>query len=89
MGTPLADARFCCVSGWIRIGTHSGGGKHPYANTSNCDYGVNVDGNGNLSGYVCGTNVGWINFDPTHGGVTIDLASDSLPATHGSILFYY
>ena len=53
------------------------------------DYGVNVDGNGNLSGYVWGTNVGWINFDPTHGGVTIDLASGSLPATHGSILFYY
>ena len=33
---------------------------------------MNNDGVGNLSGYAWGTNVGWIKFDPTDGGVTID-----------------
>jgi hypothetical protein len=48
---------------------------HTYTNTSPDDYGVNHDGAGNLSGYAWGTNVGWINFSPTHGGVTIDLVT--------------
>ena len=33
--------------------------------------GVANDGAGNLSGYAWGENVGWINFAPTGGGVTI------------------
>ena len=33
------------------------------------------DGDGKLSGYAWGTNVGWINFDPEHGGVTISPTS--------------
>jgi hypothetical protein len=36
---------------------------------------VNKDGSGNLSGYAWSTNAGWIKFDPTHGGVTIDSAT--------------
>jgi hypothetical protein len=38
---------------------------------------VNRDGSGHLSGYAWNTNVGWINFSPTHGGVTIDPATGS------------
>ena len=44
-------------------------------NTSAADYGVNRDGDGNLSGYGWGTNVGWINFSPDDGGVSIDPAT--------------
>ena len=64
--------------GWIRMGTHTAGGTHSYGNTSNTNYGVNIDGSGNLSGYAWGSNVGWINFNPTNGGVTINLTSGSL-----------
>jgi hypothetical protein len=64
--------------GWIRLGTHTGGGAHTYANTTAGNYGVNCDLSGNLSGYAWGTNVGWIDFDPTDGGVTIDLTTGSL-----------
>ena len=58
--------------GWIRLGTHTGGSPHTYANDAADTYGVNHDGAGNLSGYAWGTNVGWIDFAPEHGGVTID-----------------
>ena len=61
--------------GWIRLGTHEGGGAHTYGNTSATDYGVNNDGIGNLSGYAWSINAGWINFNPTHGRVTIDPAT--------------
>jgi hypothetical protein len=33
---------------------------------------VNHDGSGQLSGYAWGENIGWINFAPPSGGVTID-----------------
>ncbi len=58
--------------GWIRLGTHTTGGSHTYANDADDTYGVNNDGVGNLSGYAWGTNVGWINFGDANGGVTID-----------------
>ena len=57
--------------GWVRLGSYTGGGAHPYANTSATDYGVN-NASGVLSGYAWSENAGWINFSPTHGGVTID-----------------
>ena len=43
--------------------------------TSSCrdiDYKVANDSEGILSGYGWGENVGWVQFDPTGGGVTID-----------------
>ncbi len=61
--------------GWIRMGTHTGGGAHTYANTTQDNYGINVDGAGNLSGYAWGGDVGWINFAPVEGGVTVDLTT--------------
>ncbi len=58
--------------GWIRLGTYEGGGAHTYANDAAGTYGVNNDGDGDLSGYAWSTNAGWINFAPENGGVTID-----------------
>lgn len=60
--------------GWIRLGTHTGGSPHTYANDAADNYGVNRDG-GNLSGYAWGTNVGRINFNPAHSQVAIDPAT--------------
>ncbi len=62
--------------GWIRLGSYDGGGAHTYANDAANTYGVNYNNTtGVLSGYAWGTNVGWINFKPTHGGVTINTSS--------------
>jgi hypothetical protein len=36
---------------------------------------VNNDGSGSLSSYACSTNVGWIDFNPIHCGVSIDPAT--------------
>jgi hypothetical protein len=58
--------------GWIRLGTHTSGGPHTYANDAADTYGVNHDGAGNLSGYAWATSVGWIAFAPAGGGVTIN-----------------
>lgn len=60
--------------GWIRLGTHTGGGSHTYANTDADNYGVNRTGSA-LSGYGWSTNAGWINFEPAHGGVSVDPAT--------------
>jgi hypothetical protein len=61
--------------GWIRLGTHTSGGSHAYANTTAGNYGVNRAPDGKLSGYAWSTNTGWINFNPTHSQVTIDSAT--------------
>ncbi len=59
--------------GWIRLGTHTGGGTHTYANNNQDDYGVNrAPDTGALSGYAWSPTVGWIKFDPANGGVTVD-----------------
>ncbi|MCK5148370.1 hypothetical protein KAR48_16555 [bacterium] len=58
--------------GWIRMGTHTGGGPHTYANTAKDNYGVNRDENGRFSGYAWSTNAGWVNFNPTHGQVSLE-----------------
>jgi hypothetical protein len=58
--------------GWVRLGTHTGGGAYTYGNSSPADYGVNRNSStGALSGYAWGSNVGWIKFNPTSGGVSI------------------
>jgi hypothetical protein len=62
----------------MRLGMHTGGSPHTYANDAPNTYGVNNDGAGNLSGYAWSKNVGWINFDPDGDeGVTIDPATGS------------
>ncbi|HSN76712.1 MAG TPA: hypothetical protein VL334_16695, partial [Anaerolineae bacterium] len=61
--------------GWIRLGTHTGGGSHTYTNADQNTYGVNRNINtGALSGYAWSANAGWINFAPANGGVTVSPA---------------
>ena len=58
--------------GWIRLGTHTAGGTHSYANSTNTDYGVNRDSStGELSGYAWSENAGWVNFGATDGNASI------------------
>lgn len=61
--------------GWVKLGSHSGGGTHSYANTGAADWGVNRDEAGKLSGYGWSETSGWVNFHPTHGQVAIDIAT--------------
>lgn len=48
--------------GWINLGTGSPTNGIQYLNRSADDFGVNIDGAGNLSGYAWGANIGWIVF---------------------------
>lgn len=50
--------------GWINLGNVSPANGIAYSNTSAGDYGVNHDGQGNLSGFAYGANIAWIKFDP-------------------------
>ncbi len=51
--------------GWINLGSGSPTNSIYYQNLSATDFGVNLDGLGNLSGYAWGANIGWINFTNT------------------------
>ncbi len=60
----------------MRLGTHDGGGTHTYDNNAAGNYGVNIITATNvLTGYAWSANAGWINFNPSHGQVTIDSAT--------------
>lgn len=61
--------------GWIKLGVDAGG---PYSNTTNENWGVNKEANGNLSGFAWSESSGWINFTPANGGVNIDPATKLL-----------
>jgi len=72
--------------GWVNFGT-SNGNVHVtdsalsgYALSETVGWinldGVANDGEGNLSGYAWGENVGYIKFNPTNGGVTINLSGE-------------
>ena len=54
--------------GWVKLAYDS---HPPYENTSNTDWGVNNDGDGNLSGYGWSERAGWINFNPPNSQVVI------------------
>lgn len=58
--------------GWICLGNGPTNGWQ-YSNTSATDWGVNHDGQGNLTGYAYGANIGWIAFEQTRGQPKIDL----------------
>ncbi len=49
--------------GWINLGSGSPANGIQYQNNSATDFGVNLDGLGNLRGYAYGANIGWINFE--------------------------
>jgi hypothetical protein len=56
--------------GWINLGNGSPANGTTYSQSSPADFGVNVDGSGNLRGYAWGANIGWINFGINYPGST-------------------
>jgi len=67
--------------GWVRLGTHSGGGTHTYLNNAATSYGVNRASTGFLSGYAWSETAGWINFAPgphKGGGVSADAVTGAI-----------
>src|ERR1051325_921238 len=63
--------------GWINMGDGNPTNGVQYQNLSANDFGVNVDGSGNLRGFAYGANIGWVNFE-TNGAARVDLASGIL-----------
>jgi hypothetical protein len=63
--------------GWISLGNGSPTNGVHYQNLSAGDFGVNVDGSGNLTGFAYGANIGWINFE-ANGAPKVDLASGNM-----------
>jgi len=63
--------------GWIKLGSHTGGGSCTYANSGAGDWGVNRSG-GALSGFAWSETSGWIDLAPTGGGVTINSTTGAL-----------
>jgi hypothetical protein len=59
--------------GWINLGSGSPANQIQYQNNSATDFGVNMDGLGNLTGFAYGANIGWINFEQTYGQPKINL----------------
>ena len=63
--------------GWISLGNGAPVNGLHYQNNSASDFGVNVDGSGNLNGYAYGANIGWITFTNI-GAPQVDLASGNM-----------
>lgn len=63
--------------GWISLGSGTPANGIQYQNNSATDFGVNLDGLGNLHGYAYGANIGWINFE-TNGAPKVDLYTGNL-----------
>ena len=59
--------------GWINLGSGAPANQIQYQNNSAADYGVNLDGLGNLTGYAYSANVGWLNFEQTYGQPKVNL----------------
>jgi len=59
----LAGRIFIKKLGWVYLGDGGPRDGYQYSNDDRRDYGVNNDGEGNLTGWGWGENVGWINFD--------------------------
>jgi hypothetical protein len=63
--------------GWINLGSGAPTNGVQYQNLSANDFGVNVDGSGNLRGYAYGANIGWIAFE-NNGASAVNFASGNL-----------
>ncbi len=70
----LSGLVWCENIGWLDLGDATPSAGSTYLNAAGDDFGVNVDGAGNLFGMAWGENVGWVNF---MGGA---LASPANPA---------
>ena len=58
--------------GWIGFGNGPVNGWR-YTNGSASDWGVNHDGQGRLTGYAYGANIGWVTFEQAYGKPCVDL----------------
>ncbi len=63
--------------GWICLGNGAPTNGIRYGNDSAEDYGVNVEGGGNLCGYAYGANIGWVRFG-TNGNPRVELTTGKL-----------
>ena len=72
----VADFAYGANIGWIHMGAGPTNGVQ-YSNLSSNDYGVNIDGDGNLSGFAYGASIGWINFE-TNGNPKVNLDTGEL-----------
>lgn len=63
--------------GWVGLGNGPTNGWR-YSNSSVMDWGVNHDGEGRLSGFAYGANLGWLAFDQTNGQPRIDLRTGAM-----------
>jgi hypothetical protein len=64
--------------GWINLGSGSPANQIQYQNNSATDFGVILDGLGNLSGYAWGANIGWITFEQTYGQPKINMITGQM-----------
>ena len=57
---------YSSTAGWMHLGDGSPTNGYQYTNNDEDDYGVNVDGQGHLTGYAWCESSGWINFEWTN-----------------------
>jgi hypothetical protein len=65
------------ISAGSNLGSNAPANGIQYRNNSATDYGVNDDGQGNLRGFACSGNVGWINFE-SNGAPKVNLQTGKL-----------
>ncbi|MCX6354509.1 MAG: hypothetical protein NTZ78_06355, partial [Candidatus Aureabacteria bacterium] len=58
--------------GWVCLGEGHPLNGERYSNRGSCDWGVNNDGRGRLSGFAWAEVTGWINFQTSHSRVYMD-----------------
>jgi len=51
-------------AGWINVGSGRPADGIHYGNAESSDFGINLESNGDLTGYAWGENIGWLVFDP-------------------------
>lgn len=57
---------YSSTAGWIHLGDGTPTNGYQYSNDNENDYGVNMDGQGHLTGYAWCESSGWINFEWTN-----------------------
>jgi len=58
--------------GWVCLGDGHPLDARRYSNRGSCDWGVNNDGRGKLSGFAWSEVTGWINFQTSHSRIYLD-----------------
>ncbi len=71
--TCLAGFAYGANFGFMDLGNGAPLNGHSYSNASATNFGVNVSPAGLLTGYAYAANIGWVQFEQTHGQPKIDL----------------